>query len=156
MVFDWFKSKEDKERELLKKQEEARERQKAESAVAEWERERTNKEKEYEEIINQIIFTPECKSEYESRVGYPVEVIDTGDRDKGVLFEKNGSTYKFNGDADLKRKLAEAGIEAVVETSISFRSKVSGGGYQHTHVNTEIDKLYYGLPVTRKKGGPYR
>ena len=120
----------------------------------EYEEQKRSEDQKRAEILNHVIFTPESKSEYELRVGYLVGVIDTGEQDKGVIFEKDGG--RFKGGYHLEKRLAEAGIEAVVETSISFKTRVSGGGPYDRNVKSETTQFYYGLPVARKKGGPYR
>ena len=145
MALGLFKSREEKEREAREK-----------ARNQEYEERRRSEDQKRAEILDQVIFTPESKSEYELRVGYLVEVIDTDEQDKGVIFEKDGG--RFKGGYHLEKRLAEAGIEAVVETSISFKTIVSivRGGGPYDRIKTETTQFYYGLPVARKKGGPYR
>lgn len=123
---DWFKSKEEKERE--KKVEEAR------KAILE---ERLKKEEFYDEYLSKVIITPENQESYERRVGYVVEVVDTKNQNKGVIIYDSD----FYIDFELKRILVEGGVEAIVETNYS---------------KPEYGQRFYGLPVRRKNGGPYR
>ena len=138
----WLKSKEQK--------------QKAEQEAAEARARALQREQEaahYREILSKVIITPESLESYQSRMGYAVEVIETSEIDKGVIFKKDGSQYLLIGDSSLTRRLVEAGIEALVETNITLETSVYGGGGL---VRTNSSQLYYGLPVARKKGGPYR
>ena len=103
-----------------------------------------DKEKEYDRALSQVRFTPESKESYESRMGYSVEVIETGERNRGVIFQENEPGEGFLiGSEELKKRLVEGGIEAIVETNFSKTT-----GYASI--------FYYGLPVARKKGGAYR
>ena len=136
----WFKSKEQKQKEEL---EAAKARAKAERQKSE--------AKEYENILSQVVITPENLESYQRRVGYAVGVIDTGERNKGVTFKREYSDtdYELLSSDQLKKLLAETGIEAIVETSYSF--------YKDNH-SFYICEFFYGLPVARKKsqGPPYR
>src|SRR3989338_8086675 len=114
MAFGLFKSREEKEREALVK-----------ARNQEYEEQKRSEDQKRAEILNHVIFTPESKSEYELRVGYLVDVIDTGEQDKGVIFEKDGSQYELKEGFHLEKRLIEAGIEAIVKTSISFKTRVS-------------------------------
>lgn len=135
MIFGWFKSKEEKKEK--EKEEEVK--------VAAYTKSRHDK-LDYNVVLSQVVFTPEGKSEYERRVGYEVDVIDTSNRNKGVVFLKQDSyrDFEFLGDLKLKKTLAEAGIEALVNANLSFYGEYGDNFY------------YYGLPVAKKKGGPYR
>lgn len=114
MVLGLFKSKEKKEKEEL--------------------------EKSYDAALERVIFTPESKSEYEKRVGYAVEVIETEKRNKGILFHAELGEYCLVGGFGLKKRLVEAGIEAIVETN-----------YSHTIIGFEYRHRFYGLPVAKKE-----
>ena len=137
MIFEWFKSKE--EREGRKKQEDEQKIETQRSATES----KIKQEKAYDTALEQVIITPESKDSYERRRGYSVEVIDTNDRNKGIIFI-NSTWHKslsLDGDFKLKRHLVEARIEAIVEANYS----------RHEHFD-----YYYGLPVAKKNGGPYR
>ncbi len=143
MVLGLFKSKEEKEKE----HEEKNQQLAARISRLEAEISRVEQEKAYDLALAQVKFTPESKDEYERRVGYAVEVIDTGDRNIGILFrkEKSEADYSLVSDFELKKRLVKAGIEAIVGTNFSH----AGNNYYWYH-------NYYGLPVCRKNGGPYR
>ena len=132
MAFGLFKSKEEQERKDKKTiSEEAEQKRRAEALNEQEERAK------YDSFLAQVIFTPESKESYETRVGYKVEVIETNDRNKGLIFSSHiieGYYLRRPKDSlEFKKYL----IEALVETSYT-------------------DGDFYGLPVARKKGGPYR
>jgi hypothetical protein len=152
-MFGLFKSKERKETEkrieeglkrLERQKAEEIKRRKAASAQRIIEKEAA--ERKYEDILKQVIFTPESLEAYERRVGYAVEVIDTKERDKGVTFAKFDRKYTLCGNKYLEKHLAESGIEALVDTNSS----------PHRDRDGDFVLYYYGLPVRRKNGGPYR
>ena len=107
---------------------------------------RTLSQTDVEKILDQVIITPESKEQYEKRIGYGVEVIEIpGEVNKGVIFEDPQFTpkrYYCRESLETKKRLAEAGIEAIVGANLSIDS-------------CRI-KFYYGLPVRKKQGGPYR
>ncbi len=136
----WLKSKEQKQKE-----------REAEEAARAEERREYEAKKYRNNILSQVIITPENLESYQRRVGYAVGVIDTGERNKGVTFKREYSDtdYELLSSDQLKKLLAETGIEAIVETSYSF--------YKDNH-SFYICEFFYGLPVARKKsqGPPYR
>ncbi|MEK6899705.1 MAG: hypothetical protein AABX05_01140 [Nanoarchaeota archaeon] len=126
----WFKSKEEKQEE----------REEELAKALQFEKQRT----EYKELIMALIITPESIESYQRRMGYTVEVIDTEEQNKGVIFEKNSNGYGLKGSYELKKRLVKACIEAIVEANYSLANID-----EHT-------ESFYGLPVRRKDQGPYR
>lgn len=79
-------------------------------------------------IFDRVIFFPGSKSEYESLRGYPVDIIDTGVRDKSICItyfkdEKTDKYTTFVSNADIRTlnethefmvNLAKSNIEAII------------------------------------------
>lgn len=132
----WFKSKEEKKRE----------KEELEGRVKAYEDLIITKQ-QYDSFLAKVVITPENKEEYEKRVGYTVDVINTGNNNIGVVFRSYADgNHTLANDLEknclkLKKNLIEAGIEAIIEANLAF------DGYR---------AFFYGLPVARKKGGPYR
>ncbi len=148
IIMAWFKSKEEKEHEKQEKEanefesKKEKERERREKEAKEFAQKlRDEQEKAYDAALNQIVITPERQENYERRMGYAVEVIDTGEQNKGIILNSYPGSLHLNGNFRLKKRIVEAGIEAIVDTSYS---------------KTEFYDFFYGLPVARKKGGPYR
>jgi len=96
-----------------------------------------------EAALAQVVFTPESKDDYEKRVGYAVEVIETSKMNKGVIFRMgvDDPYYLLWGDLELKRRLVEARIEAIVATNYSYNSAYCA----------PTSHQFYGLPVAKKR-----
>lgn len=85
------------------------------------------------ELLKKLVLFPGSLQEYGDFTGYDVEVVDTGRRNKGVIFEYYGK------DADFLISLMETGgVEALVNASFKFRWA------------SRFNEAY-GLPVRRKK-----
>ncbi|MEK6899706.1 MAG: hypothetical protein AABX05_01145, partial [Nanoarchaeota archaeon] len=106
-------------------------------------------EKNYDKFLSEIVITPESMEEYQRRVGYSVEMVDTGVQNKGLTLYRNTAhfvtgtittSYLLNLEFhQVKRRLVESGIEAIVKVQ-----PIGNSGF-------------YGLPVAKKKDqGPYR
>ncbi len=95
-------------------------------------------EAELDKKLAHVDFFPESLEAYEKFVRYPVEVIDTGNRDKGVAFENTDEDYKyrFRGGFELKKYLVDQKIAALVDC----RESIIGRVYR-----------MYGLPVAKAK-----
>lgn len=98
----------------------------------------------YDTILSKVIFTPETIEEYQKRVGCVVEVIDTGEREKMIIFSAN--QFDFVGNDKVKKRLVEGGIEAILHANYITYSSYDRA-WDHLYVS--------GLPVARKKGGSY-
>lgn len=149
----WFKSKEQKQKEELEAAEARAKALKKQLEADEKEKQETH----YNEILSRVIITPESLESYQRRMGYTVEVIDTGEMNKGVtfLFNKDLVHTDPHTSEQVKKRLVESGIEAVVEANYFMSSKTI---VQEGWGATEINSYIYGLPVARKKsqGPPYR
>lgn len=111
---------------------------------------RKQQQEEYKKILLRVILTPETKEQYESRVGYAVEVIETGERNKGVMVWARDD---YLPEGRLWKRLAESGIEAIVQAVSSRYIETFVG----RHTVQDYERFcYYGLPVAKKNGGPYR
>jgi|SRR3989344_1763213 len=104
---------------------------------------RKTKEQSYDKFLAKVIITPETQEQYEKRVGHAVELIDVvalTNNNIGVIFSKSSGLIKhyYDDPVRFKKHLVEAGIEAVVNANFTEGNQ------------------FYGLPVARKKGGPYR
>ncbi|GEM_PF-4461135 len=138
MVFGLFKSKEEKQKEIERRAQEELDKERKNKEFFS----RIDQERRYEEILSKVIITPESQDQYERRVGYEVEQIDTGDKNKGVIFSNAINRTSFTLHDSLKLEcLAKGGIEALIQANLTK--------YGYT-------SYYYGLPVAKKKGGTYR
>ena len=104
-----------------------------------------DKERERENIrlngqLSKVRFFPGPIELYQSFFGYEVEVIDTGTRDKGVVFEAlDNGPWQCHASFESKKRLVEAGIEALIECSYTL------GGNNLVRFHNK-----YGLPVAKK------
>lgn len=99
--------------------------------------EEKERERKYKEIVGRLIVFPGSICEYQQLQGYDVEIINTPGNDKGVILS----------DGEIKNKkfrnhLAEQGIEAIVNATITYTAAPGGGIGSERH---------YGLPVRKKK-----
>jgi len=105
-----------------------------------------------DEQLSSIVIFPGSLSQYESFVGHNVGVIDTGDKNKGIIVAsgKDGvgkytpyyveSPNRTPGqDIVLKRHLVEQGVEAIVGANYTL-----GGNSRYWC------RSFYGLPVAKK------
>lgn len=100
---------------------------------------RQEQEAAYDRIISQVIFYPGSIMEYERKIDHPIREIDTLERDKGIRFIITGYGCNIEGSFELKRNMAENGIEAIVNA----RYLVCADTFRKHSV-------IYGLPVTRQ------
>lgn len=97
--------------------------------------------------MNKVRFFPGSKVEYESMVGYEVEIIDTGLRDAGIRYKNRDYGENLSEEVGLtcysplhvQRELMDRGIEALVNCDET-----------RAGVFSEFLTIY-GLPVARKK-----
>lgn len=91
--------------------------------------------------MSELEITPESIAEYEKRKRYPVEVIDTGKQNKGLVAECRVGRYAFPFEEGKEvKRLFDDGLEALVDANVFQRE---------THDQYII--AYYGLPVRKKK-----
>ena len=99
------------------------------------------KEKRHiDEVLSGVILFPGPKELYEDEHGYDVRVIPLGRTDEGVLYIANNSKpqeWRCKESYDIKQKLVEQGIVAIVNTS-------TGG------ISNQMYERRYGLPVAKK------
>ncbi len=101
------------------------------------------------EHMNKVRFFPGSKSEYESMVGYEVEIIDTKDRDIGVYYISQHSERWYAWEEDQRqKKLVEKGIEAII--NCHYSNNEFSVSYAQGRKESK-DEIVYGLPVARKK-----
>jgi len=107
--------------------------------------ERKALEEKLSKTLGKVKFFPGSIKEYESLVGYEVEIIDTGDREIGVTFgkcQRHGVTdFGCYETLDCQQKLVDEGIEAIVNCKQCVENKgVTFSTYRR-----------YGLPVRKKQ-----
>ncbi len=102
---------------------------------------RRAEERILDEALDKIVFFPGDLGEYESFVGYRVNVVDTVERNKAVRFREDGlrRNYEVYGDIDFKRHLVGQKVEALVNC-----------GY----ANESNFLIVYGLPVAKAEQSP--
>ena len=89
-------------------------------------------ELEFNKVLAKVVFFPGTLEEFRDLGN---DVIDTDVRDKGLLFEFSLVGYLPSFDFDLKKRLVDSGIVAIVHC-----------GYSNCDCNAR-----YGLPVGRRK-----
>lgn len=99
--------------------------------------EEKERKRKREEMLRGVVLFPGTIKEYELFRGYEVEIINTLRKDKGVTFINEKMK-----DKELACHLAQEGIEAIVNATVSYTT-AGGGGIG--------SKDQYGLPVRRRK-----
>ncbi len=109
---DFFKSEEQLENERLQKEKEKFEEEKR--------RQRALQELAIEEALSKVIFFPGDQDMFELFIGFPVKIIDFGNRDKGILFIKYRDDKGFvcMGSNEEKKRIVEVGVIALISCSI--------------------------------------
>lgn len=107
---------------------------------------RCREERARNELLRKRVrFFPGSKAEYEDFVGYPVDVVDFGLEDLGLIFYKNTiEDYKFClwglEDDGLRQKALDRGVEALVNARHFEMEGTSGRAISSV----------YGLPVAKR------
>ncbi len=94
-------------------------------------------EGEVAEKMREVVFFPGTQEQYEAQYGHRVKVLETGSRDKGVVFgATDDDPLTCRCPFDVQTSLAEQGIEALVNCSAGL------GGNNMVKYHRR-----YGLPV---------
>lgn len=96
--------------------------------------ERLKEESKLNNYLSKVRFFSGSQKEYEEFIGYPVKIIDLGQKSIDISFEKEGTKpYTSLINFDLKKKLVEEKVEALINCKSSFRYESRGhilrGGY---------------------------
>ena len=94
-------------------------------------------------VNQEIIFFPGSIEEYQRWAEHSVEIVETGYNDKGLTIAFTSSCKKQETNNYLISDNDLNNIEALVNVQRNTR---------HPFTIT----TYYGLPVRKKQGGPYR
>jgi len=81
-----------------------------------------------------VTLFPGSIEEYEKFKGYQVEIVDTGGKNKGIVWERHGSSDRCL----LFQLINDDGVEALVNASRTMY-----------HANSPAS--FYGLPVRKKR-----
>lgn len=108
------------------------------------------REKEAGWLLKNVKIFPGDISHYVASRGYPVEKIDMGEQNEGIILSPTDYGYEIS-EKNIKevKKLIDAGLEAIVDAKpvlISLEGE--------TIIETVFNNLktgYYGLPVRKKQ-----
>ena len=107
-------------------------------------RERARQELVIEEALSKVRFFPGNQDMFELFAGFPVKIIDFGNRDLGILLSKSGGDKDFvcSGSYDEKKRIVEAGVIAIICCQYSKTS-------YHNQTGGSDQSFRYGIPVAK-------